>query len=64
MSAYKYDEDLFTYMKPIQTMGMCAACHGSNISKPLYNHISEFYPEDQAIGFKPGEIRGAFVVKI
>ena len=64
ISAYKYDGEVFTYIKPIPMMGMCAACHGTNVSKPLYEHISKYYPDDAAIGFKPGDIRGAFIVKI
>lgn len=64
MKTHKFDEEGFTYMKPIPMMGMCAACHGTNISKPLYENISKYYPDDAAIGFKPGDIRGAFVVKI
>ena len=64
MSAYQYDGEVFTYMKPIPMMGMCASCHGANVPKPLYEHINKFYPNDKAIGFKPGDIRGAFVVKI
>jgi len=64
INATQFDGDVFTYMKPIPMMGMCASCHGSNISKPLYTHIQKFYPDDKAIGYEPGEIRGAFVVKI
>lgn len=64
MSAYEYDGETFKYMKPIPMMGMCASCHGSNVPKPLYEHIQKFYPDDKAIGFKPRDIRGAFVVKI
>lgn len=64
MSAFQYEEDVFTYMKPIPMMGMCATCHGTTVPAPLYAHIKQFYPDDQAIGFKPGDIRGAFVVQI
>lgn len=64
MNTHKFDGEVFTYMKPIPMMGMCAACHGTNISKPLYENISKYYPDDAAIGFKPGDIRGAFVVRI
>ncbi len=64
MNASQYDGETFTYMKPIPMMGMCSACHGTNVSKPLYEHISQYYPDDKAIGFKPGDIRGAFVVQI
>lgn len=64
IKAYKNAGDTFVYMKPIPMMGMCASCHGTNISKPLYSHIKEFYPDDKAIGFDIGDIRGAFVVEI
>lgn len=64
INSYKNADDTFVYMKPIPMMGMCASCHGTNISKPLYSHIKEFYPDDEAIGFQPGDIRGAFVVEI
>lgn len=64
MSSSSYNGDVFTYMIPIPMMGMCASCHGTNISKPLYSHIKEYYPDDQAIGFKPSDIRGAFVVEM
>lgn len=64
MNAYQYDGETFTYMKPIPMMGMCAACHGTNVSKSLYEHINKYYPDDAAIGFEPGDIRGAYVIKI
>ena len=64
INASQYDGDVFSYMKPIPMMGMCASCHGSNIPKPLYTHIQKFYPDDKATGFQSGDIRGAFIVQI
>ena len=60
-----YSEDTeqgFRYMKAIPTQGLCLACHGENIQEPLKQTLSELYPEDKAIGFKAGDIRGAFTI--
>jgi len=40
----------------------CATCHGTNVDPDLRAEILERYPEDKAVGFKPGEIRGAFTL--
>lgn len=64
MISYKNEDNVYTYMKPIPMMGMCASCHGSHVPQPLYKDIKKFYPNDKAIGFEPGDIRGAFVVEI
>lgn len=40
----------------------CLACHGSELTGELKNTISKLYPEDQATGFKAGDLRGAFSV--
>jgi len=41
----------------------CSTCHGSNIDPALSKVISQSYPEDMAVGFEPGELRGAFLVE-
>ena len=41
----------------------CSTCHGSNIDPALSEVISQSYPEDLAVGFEPGELRGAFLVQ-
>ena len=50
-------------LKPIKTMPLCLKCHGENIDENLYNVIKKKYPEDKAIGYKVGEIRGFFWVE-
>lgn len=56
-------ETVFRYMKAIPTAAEpCLACHGSNIDPGLKAEILRLYPEDQATGFKAGELRGAFTV--
>lgn len=53
----------FRFMKAIP-MGEkpCAACHGTNIKPEVSAAIKEQYPQDEAVGFKPGELRGAFTI--
>ncbi|AKS41606.1 Tll0287-like domain-containing protein [Wenzhouxiangella marina] len=52
------------WMKAIPTDGLCLACHGSEIAPELRQAIEQRYPEDQATGFGPGSLRGAFSVQI
>ncbi|MCR9204428.1 MAG: DUF3365 domain-containing protein [Halobacteriovoraceae bacterium] len=47
-------------LKPIKTMPLCLKCHGNNVEKNLYKVIKSKYPNDEAIGYKAGEIRGFF----
>ena len=47
-------------MKAIPTADLCLACHGESINPDIAAAIDEAYPEDQARGFKSGDIRGAF----
>lgn len=54
----------FRYMKAIPTAAKpCLACHGANVAPELKAQILDLYPEDQATGFKAGELRGAFTVR-
>lgn len=52
------------YMRAIPLGGMCAVCHGQpeSIPQEAKAKLRELYPEDQAVGFSVGELRGAFVV--
>jgi hypothetical protein len=52
----------FRYMKAIPTEKVCLQCHGSEIEPEEAAALNKFYPHDQAIGFKEGDIRGAFTV--
>ena len=57
------DERVFRYMKAIPTAAEpCLTCHGSSLRPELKAEILRLYPNDQATGFKPGELRGAFTV--
>ena len=55
----------FRYMKAIPTAAEpCLACHGSDLKDDVKAELSKLYPEDQATGFKAGDLRGAFSVVI
>lgn len=60
---WQANEGTIAYMKAIPMKGMCASCHGSNVSPGLKEHITQFYPHDMATGFEVGDIRGAFTLK-
>ena len=53
------------YYRPLPTAATCLSCHGpaESIPVPVAASLREFYPRDEAIGFKVGELRGAIVVE-
>lgn len=53
----------FRFMKAIPTGDVCLKCHGSNIEPAVASKLDALYPEDQARGYKWGDIRGAFSIK-
>ena len=55
--------EVFRYMKAIPAGKLCMTCHGSNIAPELVKKIDELYPNDQARGYSPGDIRGAFTIQ-
>ena len=58
-----YKEKTLTYIKAIPTKEVCLNCHGKNINSKVLKQININYPNDKAIGFSLGEIRGAFAVR-
>lgn len=52
----------FRFMKAIPTAAVCLGCHGTNLPPALTAKLTELYPQDQAVGYKEGDLRGAFVV--
>ena len=55
-------ERVFRYMKAIPTAELCVVCHGNDIDPYVDARLKELYPNDQARGFMPGDIRGAFTI--
>jgi hypothetical protein len=54
------------YMRPIKVMTPCLTCHGSPAEMPdeLLELIHDRYPDDRAVGYESGDLRGAFSVTI
>ena len=55
----------FRYMKAIPTQAMCLQCHGqsADISPNVRKLLLQEYPEDKAVGFSAGQVRGAMSIK-
>ena len=50
------------YMKAIPTAQLCLACHGESVDSITRTRLEKLYPDDQALGYKAGDIRGAFSI--
>ncbi|MBK8598069.1 MAG: DUF3365 domain-containing protein [Holophagales bacterium] len=56
------DRPIFRYMKAIGTASPCLNCHGASLAPEIAAKVKELYPEDQAVGFAAGQLRGAFTL--
>ncbi len=56
----------YRYYKPLVVKPLCLICHGEpeKMDRQLYAKIKEKYPEDKAVGYKPGDFRGVVRVSI
>jgi hypothetical protein len=50
------------YMKAIPVAEPCLTCHGADVRPEIRAAIAAHYPQDQATGFKLGNLRGAFTL--
>jgi len=48
------------YVEPIYLQPLCATCHGDAVEASLLEHIRGLYPDDEAVGFRVGDLRGLF----
>jgi len=51
------------YFKPIMMQSMCLNCHGKTndqINEKTLTRIRQLYPEDRAVNFKEGDLRGVW----
>jgi len=46
------------YVEPLYTAPMCLTCHGEAIAPAIAEKLGVLYPDDRAIGFRAGELRG------
>jgi len=54
------------YFKPILLQPQCVTCHGAkdtDIQDAVYARILAQYPDDKAIGFKAGDVRGIWSIQ-
>ena len=51
-------------MRGIPVEPACLACHGSALSAETKNALQRLYPNDQAVGFNEGDLRGALWVEV
>jgi hypothetical protein len=59
-------QDTLHYLKPLVALPLCITCHGplEKIPDPVKTVVREKYPDDKAIGYQAGDVRGAISVKI
>ncbi len=52
-------------LRPIGTMELCVMCHGPReaVQATIGNVLKASYPNDRAVGFAPGDLRGWFWVE-
>jgi hypothetical protein len=50
--------DRIGVVKPINTLGLCTNCHGSNIDPDVGTALAKAYPKDRAVDFETGDLRG------
>lgn len=62
----KKAENQYDVYKPIVIQNKCLTCHGSQDvrNEKAYDVISKKYPNDKAVNYKLGDLRGAFLVTI
>ncbi len=60
-------ENMIIGYYPIIINDMCLKCHGlidSNITASVFEKINQLYPQDKAVGYKPNELRGIWVIEM
>lgn len=61
--AVELDERRRGYVEPIFVQPLCLTCHGENLSDAIASKLSDLYPEDRAVGYEVGDLRGVFWVE-
>jgi hypothetical protein len=52
------------YVEPIFMQSLCLTCHGDALVEDVSREIERLYPEDEAVGFSLGELRGVFWLEL
>jgi hypothetical protein len=56
-------QDRSGYVEPIVLQPLCTTCHGEVLASEVASRINELYPEDRAVGFQVGDLRGVFWIE-
>jgi hypothetical protein len=66
MTAVRIEGAQLRWMRPIPLGPMCAACHGEDtqIAQDTRRALLDAYPQDEAVGFRSDELRGAFTARV
>lgn len=53
------------YMRALPTQGLCLSCHGpaDQLAPGVAERLKALYPDDRAVGYSLGQIRGAMTLK-
>jgi len=51
------------YVEPIVTQPLCLTCHGKAVPAEVTARIRVAYPEDRAVDFDAGDLRGVFWIE-
>jgi hypothetical protein len=57
------DAKVFRWIRPLQMMEHCLACHGEQVDPRIKLLLAQEYPDDAAIGYFEGQVGGAFSVR-
>lgn len=52
------------YVEPIFLQPLCVPCHGNDLAPAVAEKIGALYPEDRAVGFSVGDLRGVFWIEV
>jgi hypothetical protein len=55
--------DRFGYVEPIVLKPLCLTCHGASLAPAVAARIDELYPDDHAVGYETGDLRGVFWIE-
>ena len=62
-ATWSTDGRTYRYMKTIAVQAPCLSCHGEKLAPDVRQTLQRLYPEDQATGYRAGDLRGAFLLE-
>lgn len=56
---------VYRYMRALPTQELCLGCHGTDdrLSPAVKARLAALYPDDKAVGYSLGQIRGAMTIR-